>query len=318
MVSQAPSEQAVAIGIDIGGTKTALGIVDRSGSILARRRFATETAKGFDRSVRRLCAQIGELFEEAGCPLQRLAGIGVGSTGPLDPVRGTIDNPYTLPTWEGCDIVTPLSEAFGVPTVLENDADAAAYGESVSGAGRGRKRVAMLTLGTGVGGGVILDGEIYRGLNGAHPELGHMTVSFGTTACYCGRDGCLESVASGTAIGAAGEAAGLGDSMQVFLELEKGNQEARTIVDAASRALADAAWTLLHTFAPEVLILGGGIASEHFDLFSDAIGRRLEPATQMPSAAMSVLPARLGNDAGIVGAGTWALKRAMGAKRNSR
>ncbi|HEY9171990.1 MAG TPA: ROK family protein, partial [Verrucomicrobiae bacterium] len=206
----------LAVGIDIGGTKMAVALVDAAGPILARTSLATEAGQGFARAVDRLGRAINELLAQSGARPGQIAGIGVGCAGPVDPLRGLINNPYTLEGWDRCDIVTPLRERFGVTVVLENDADAAALGECFSGAGRSLDPVVMLTLGTGVGGAAIVFGNIYRGVNGEHPELGHLLVAPDGPACYCGSRGCLESLASGTAIGAAGKEIGLADARAVF------------------------------------------------------------------------------------------------------
>ena len=297
-----------AIGIDIGGTKMALALIQAGGRILARTVLPTEAEQGFDRAVRRLAERIESLRRRAGT--SRLAGIGIGCAGPLDPKAGLINNPYTLGGWDHCDIVTPLREQFGVPVFLENDADAAAFGECACGAGRGFDPVVMLTFGTGIGGAAIIRGEIYRGVQGEHPELGHVPISSEGPPCYCGTRGCLEVMASGTAIETAGRAAGIGDTRAVFAAASRGNPEARGIIDRALQAAATAAWTFCHTFLPQRIVLGGGIMDDHFDEFVQAMQRRLDPATQFPRKAVDIVQARLGNDAGIVGAASLALVRA--------
>ncbi|HOY60140.1 MAG TPA: ROK family protein [Verrucomicrobiota bacterium] len=297
-----------AIGIDIGGTKMALGIVDGSGVVRAQVVLPTEAEAGFDRAVARLGDAIEALCGEAGTPVRDLAGIGIGCAGPLDPGRGLINNPYTLAGWDKCDIVTPLRARFGVRVQLENDADAAAMGECFAGAGRGFDPIVMLTLGTGVGGAAIVRGEIYRGANGEHPELGHVIVSDNGPPCYCGCRGCLESLASGTAIGAFGQTEGFADARAVFAGARNGKTGARTIVDRALAAAAAGAWTVFHTFLPRRLILGGGIAEEHFDLFAAAMNPRLREATQFTAQAVEIVRAQLGNAAGMIGAAALVLR----------
>jgi len=297
-----------AIGIDIGGTKMALGIVDGSGVVRAQVVLPTEAEAGFSRAVARLGDAIEALCGEAGTPVRDLAGIGIGCAGPLDPGRGLINNPYTLAGWDKCDIVTPLRARFGVRVQLENDADAAAMGECFAGAGRGFDPIVMLTLGTGVGGAAIVRGEIYRGANGEHPELGHVIVSDDGPPCYCGCRGCLESLASGTAIGAFGQTEGFADARAVFAGARNGKTGARTIVDRALAAAAAGAWTVFHTFLPRRLILGGGIAEEHFDMFAAAMNPRLREATQFTAQAVEIVRAQLGNAAGMIGAAALLLR----------
>lgn len=293
---------ARAVGVDLGGTKTAVAAVDGTGAIRARLTLPTEAELGFERAVRRLGEAIEQVCAQAGWSPAGLCGIGVGCAGPVDPARGLINNPYTLAGWDRCDLVTPLRARFGVPVRLENDADAAALGECFAGAGRDFDPVVMLTLGTGVGGAAIVEGRIYRGAGGEHPELGHVLVAEDGPECYCGARGCLESLASGTALAAAGRPLGYADARAVITAARAGEAAARAVLDRALAAVAAAAWTLFHTFLPRRLILGGGIAEEHFDLFAAAMNARLARATQFTVSAVELVPTALGNDAGVVGA----------------
>ena len=290
------------LGIDIGGTKTAVAVVDRAGRILATDQFPTEAGKGFDRAVGRMADVSRGLSMRAGLSVSDLAGMGIGCTGPLDTEKGTINNPWTLEGWNDCDIVTPLRAALGLPVRLENDADAAALGEYAAGAGRGARRVVMLTFGTGIGGGVILDGLIYRGAGGAHPELGHMNAETGGPACYCGTRGCLESIAAGPAISAAAQAAGMADAREAFSRAAAGDPAAASIIGRAVRAAAAVTWDIAHTFLPGRIILGGGIMDEHFEVFAPQARKALEAATMVPREAVTIVRAALGNAAGVVGA----------------
>lgn len=301
------NELSTAIGIDIGGTKMALALVDAHGSILKRMLLSTEAELGFQRAVDRICESIDQLMAAVGDG--KLVGIGIGCAGPLDSLRGLINNPYTLTGWDRCDIVRPLSERFQVPTFLENDADAAALGECAAGSGRGFNPVVMLTFGTGIGGGTVVNGEVYRGVRGEHPEMGHIPIEDGGPECYCGIRGCLESIASGTAMGLAGRKLGMPDARSIFQAASNGNAAAQGVLDRAARAAAKAAWTIWHTLLPERLVLGGGMMDEHFEIFAAVIRQQLNLATQFSKTSVSVAKAVLGNDAGIVGAATLALRR---------
>ena len=165
-----------AIGVDIGGTKTAVAAVDDSGCIHSRAEFTTRSERGFDAGLAEIEDTIRSVADQAGWTLDSLAGIGIGCAGPLNPQRGTIHNPHTLPGWDGADILTPLRRRFEVPVYLENDADAAAMGEFHFGAGRGRSPLVMVTIGTGIGGAALIGGRVFRGVNDEHPELGHVPV----------------------------------------------------------------------------------------------------------------------------------------------
>ncbi len=314
------NEPPPAIGIDIGGTKINVAVVSVKGEIRARTGFETRSDRGFEvclaelvEGIRRVAREAHVGVQASACPPDRpkpefqLAGIGIGCAGPVNPQRGTIHNPYTLPGWDGADIVTPLREAFRVPIHLENDADAAGLGELHFGAGRGANPLVMVTLGTGVGGAALVGGRIYRGVAGEHPELGHLAVEAAGPECYCGRRGCWESLASGTAIGAAGQSFGFADSRAVFAAAAN-DANAAAIIQRAVNATVAAAWTLAHTFLPQRIILGGGIGEEHFARFAIAIRRQLSVATQIPKDRVEVVRAELGNDAGVIGAACLALQ----------
>lgn len=296
------NDEPGAIGIDIGGTKIAVAAVDQTGRICARIALATEAELGFGRAVERISRAISDVTLQGSWPAKSFRGIGIGCAGPVDPVRGTINNPYTLAGWDNCDIVTPLRERFGVPAFLENDADAAALGECFTGAGRGFDPVVMLTFGTGIGGACVVRGKVFRGVDGGHPEIGHIPIQANGPSCYCGTAGCFESLASGAAIGAAGNTLGLADSREVFVASAQNHADARAIVQRALQAAATAAWTLLHTLMPQRIILGGGLMHEHYELFAEAMRRKITPATMAPAGQISVAKAALGNDAGLVGA----------------
>ena len=290
-----------AIGVDIGGTKTVVAAVDDTGRVLARTSYETRSVRGFSPCLTELQQAIRGVLHKAAWPADSLCGIGIGCAGPVSPQRGTIHNPYTLPGWDRADIITPLRDAFHVPVRLENDADAAAVGEYRFGAGAQASPLVMVTLGTGVGGAVLIEGAIYRGVNGEHPELGHIPVQPEGPECYCGARGCWESLASGTAITAGGKPLGFQDSRDVFAAATR-DAQAAAIVERAVKATATATWTLLHTCLPQRIVLGGGIGEEHFDRFVAAMRVQIERATQIPKTGIEIVKAARGNEAGVVGA----------------
>lgn len=300
----------VAIGIDIGGTKIAIAAVGSQGEVLANVRFATEPQLGFPTALNKMISGINAVINDAGLNGKVLDGIGIGCAGPVDPARGTIHNPHTLPTWDDCDLVSPLAELFGVPVRLENDADAAASGEARFGAGRGSDPMVMLTFGTGVGFAAIVKGQIYRGVAGEHPEAGHIPTTADGPECYCGLRGCFEAMASGTAIDAAGKVAGFSDGRAVFAAAATGNPVAVGILDAATEATATAIWTLAHTFLPQRFVLGGGLIDDHFELFAAPARAALSRAVLLPKGRVEIVRASLGNDAGVVGAASLVMQAA--------
>ena len=302
----------VAIGIDIGGTKIAVAAVSSQGEVLANVRFATEPHLGFATALNKMISGINSVINDAGVKSEMLDGIGIGCAGPVDPLRGTIHNPHTLPTWDDCDLVSPLAERFSVRVRMENDADAAASGEARFGAGRGSDPMVMLTFGTGIGFAAIMKGQIYRGVAGEHPEAGHIPTTADGPECYCGLRGCFEAMASGTAIDAAGKVAGFADGRAVFAAAAKGNTVAAGILDAATQATATAIWTLAHTFLPQRFVLGGGLIDDHFELFATPARDALLRAVLLPKGRVEIVRASLGNDAGVVGAASLVMKTTAG------
>ena len=298
-----------ALGVDIGGTKIAVGAIERSGEVRARRTIPTNVEAGFAAGLARLSQAIDETLAEASAASGTLVGIGIGCAGPVDPENGRIENDYTLPGWEGNDIVTPLASRYDTPVRIANDADAALLGEALAGAARGARIVVMLTIGTGVGGAALIGGKLLRGAAGAHPEIGHMPVDPSGPACYCGTRGCLEVLAAGPAIARAGAEFGYSDTESVFAAAEAGAAPARAILARSADAIETATSSLIHTFLPEVIIFGGGIGERHYPLYRDAAERAIARAKFAPDGAVHVARAALGNDAGMVGAAALVLDR---------
>jgi glucokinase len=302
--------ERIALGIDIGGTKMALGLVDQAGRIVASQVIATEAERGFERAVSRIIETGKMLTARYGIAASELAGVGIGCTGPVDPRRGTIDNPYTLEGWDNCDIVSPLRDALGLEVRLENDADAAAVGEWVAGAGRGIDRLVMLTFGTGIGGAVLLGGQIYRGCDGAHPEPGHLPVDASGPKCYCGINGCIESIAAGPAIHQAARDAGLIDARDAFTRASAGDARAAGVIERVQRAVGVLVCQMLHTFLPERILFGGGLMEEHYAVLTRDVRKIIAAATMVPAGKVGFAPAMLGNSAGMIGAAALVWQRA--------
>jgi glucokinase len=279
----------IAAGIDIGGTKIAIGLVDAAGALLADTQVPTLVEAGPLAGMHRLSQALDELL--AARPRARLRGIGVGCTGPLDAAAGIIQNPYTLPGWEGFNMLAPLAERYGVPARMENDADCAALGEAWAGSGRGYRTQVYITVSTGIGAGLILLGRLYRG-SGNAGELGHQIVEVGGPLCNCGRRGCLEALAAGPALAQlALEMQGPGKAEllrsgppapeQVTAAARAGNPHAQAVVARAARALAAGVANAAVAFAPDAIVLGGGVLMHEWDLFVDAIEAEVAGAARM-------------------------------------
>ncbi len=297
------------IGIDIGGTKIAIGVIGDDGAIRAQTKIPTDARAGFDSCVRRMAAAADEMLAAAGLSRRDLAGIGIGCTGPVNPFTGVVMTDYTLPTWGGKNLVEALAKEFSLPVRLENDADAALVGEAFAGAGKGADCLVMLTFGTGVGGAAMSGGKLYRGANGEHPEIGHVPIDAQGPSCYCGRPGCLETIACGPPIAEAGKRFSFGTTQEVFAAARGNDPSARAIIDNVIRATQIAVWTIVHTFLPRRLILGGGIMDEHFDLFEPALVEVASAAKLAAAGGLQIRRAQVGNNAGLVGAGFLAFQR---------
>jgi len=182
--------------VDIGGTKIAVGMVDDKGRVLSRMESPTDPNRYSD-GIELIAHMLRRTAQRAG---GQITGIGIGSTGPVDPMRGEFGDVDFLPGWRGKSPVKDLGQVFSVQVALENDADAAALAEAGWGAGRNRTRLIYVTIGTGIGGGIVLDGKLYRGVDGAHPEMGHHVIDPAGPECTCGFRGCWESLAAGPAM----------------------------------------------------------------------------------------------------------------------
>jgi glucokinase len=292
--------------IDIGGTKIALGLVNEAGRIVRQVVFLTEPERGFDDGMGRVRSALLKLLEETGTSLAELRGIGVGCTGPVDPFSGVIGhNADTLPSWQNCSLVEGLA-SLGAPVVVENDADTAALGEYAWGVGQGCARFIYVTFSTGIGSGAILDHKLYRGVDGSHPEIGHSILDPNGPPCYCGAVGCWEMLASGTALAAWFNSCRPGEpdlsAKEICALAEQGDPLAQGAVQHEADYLGLGLANLVTYFVPDVIALGGGVIKS-WALFQERVQQVVRQNTRMvPSEKVRILPARLGDDAALLGA----------------
>jgi len=314
----------IVVGVDLGGTIVRAGAFDAQGTMLAARETPIEAARGPEAGLRKMQGLIEQVSAES--KAKSLVGIGIGASGPVDPIRGTINNPFTLPTWEDVRVVDWMIKAFDVPITLENDADVAALGEYWKGAGQSVQRLYAITLGTGIGTALILDGEIYRGVDGSHPDGGHHLIDPLGPPCYCGLHGCWESLASGTAIAREARQR-LKDFPESSLWLNSGGDESRIdaqmVTDAARQGdpLATSVMgkishyfglglaNIVLLFTPDMIVLGGSVMKS-VDLFLPAIKNTVQEIDVMvPASRILIVPAKLGNLAGMYGAAYTVIKK---------
>lgn len=306
-------DQCVA-GIDIGGTKIALAVADLDGRVLEQTRFPARTSeRGPHAIIEEALTGIEHILKNTGA---RLAAAGIGCGGPLDRKRGLILSPPNLPGWDEFPVVRLVEERLGVPALLDNDANAAALGEHRHGAGRGYKHLVYITHSTGIGGGVIVRGELVHGVCDGAGEVGHMTVLPDGPECGCGGRGCLEALCSGTGIARRARerlAAGAASSLS---SLSPSEVTARAVAEAARAgdAVGTAVWdemihylavgvgNLFNLLAPEAVVIGGGVSEAGEQLFGPLRERVRERMRMLPPDKINILQASLGGDSALHGA----------------
>ncbi len=298
------------IGMDLGGTTFKALAVTAEGTILARVQESTEVHAGADAVVRRMVESIQRLRGQVAGVSRQLKAIGFGIPGIVDLTRGVVRSSPNLPGWQDYDLYGALRQCLDVPFTIENDANAATLGELWQGAGRGARDVLMLTLGTGVGGGVVVAGTIVHGRHGYAGELGHTVVDPHGPPCGCGSRGCLEQYASGTAIARMAEPHyGKTTAEAVALAAQRGEAQAIELYRQVGVSLGIACASLANIFNPECLIIGGAVA-QAFALFRDSLHETMQARTfRHVYADLRIAPAVCGTDAGGLGAAYQAMQR---------
>lgn len=300
---------ATLIGVDLGGTNLRAARVDVAGRLIAVERRATP-----DGGPSAVFEAIAALVAALRAP--DTAGVGVGVPGTYDPASGRVLNIPALPGWQDFPLRERLEESTGLPCLLENDAKAAGLGEWRVGAGRGCSNVAFVTIGTGIGGAMVVDGRLIRGAGGLAGEVGHTHVSDSTEVCACGRIGCWQAIASGTALGQRARAAVLRHPESLVGQLAEGAVITPVHVAEAARRGDPLALRLMrefagaiglglinvqHCYSPERIVIGGGV-SQLFEMLRPEIERTVLQGLLPGFHAAGILPAELGDDAGLVGA----------------
>jgi glucokinase len=292
--------------VDIGGTKIAVGVVDDNGKVLSRMEAPTDPNRYSD-SIELIAHLLRKTAQRASA---EITGIGIGSTGPVDPMRGAFGDVDFLPGWRGKSPVKDLSAVFNVSVALENDGDAAALAEAGWGAGRNRTRLIYVTVGTGIGGGIVLDGKLYRGVDGAHPEVGHHVVDPAGPQCTCGFRGCWESLAAGPAMVAwfqhnAPENDPHREGITAKRICELARQEdlvALKAVETEAYYLGLGLANLINLFTPDAIVLSGSVMKSS-DLFLDRIRALIRSGCRfVPAEKAELMLASLGDDTNLIGA----------------
>ncbi|MGQ9525013.1 MAG: ROK family protein [Armatimonadota bacterium] len=310
-------------GIDIGGTKLAVGVSDIRGTILSVVREPTDRSGGPQPVLRTLERMVHQALDEAahrlGVPSGRsaLKAIGVGVGGPLDSQRTVVLRAPNLPGWDNCPVKAFFEDAFGVPANMDNDASTAALGEARLGAGKGCSVVCYFTVSTGIGGGIVIGGHLYRGATASAGEFGHQIILPNGPPCLCGRRGCLEALASGTSIARrareqvprdsvllrmAGGDPGSITAALVAQAARAGDEFALRLWDETGFYLGIGVSNIINILNPDRVVLGGGVTKAG-DLLFDPVRRTVaETAMRELAAACDVVPAALGDNVGVAGA----------------
>ncbi|MEX2175552.1 MAG: ROK family protein [Pirellulaceae bacterium] len=325
-VTPESAQRPLFLGIDVGGTSIKLGVVDDRGRPLAHTKVPTEEEQGPQQAVRRARVAVDEMLAELGLAIGDLAAIGLATPGTMDLVKGIFLQPHNLPHWHYFPIRDSVAEAFGLPTSFANDANAAAYGEFWVGTGQKFGSIVMLTLGTGVGGGIIIGDLSVDGEHSHGSECGHIIVdsSPGARLCGCGQPGHLEAYCSATALVkrteellATGRASSLASrvtddepltALMIDEEADQGDPLANEVIFELGTWLGLGCVTLMHTIDPGAVILGGAM---NFGGADDPTGRRFlehvrgvvrQHAFPIPAQRTSIDFAALAGDAGFIGA----------------
>jgi glucokinase len=313
------------IGCDLGGTNLRAGIVDlKTGQVKNLQSTPTLARQGHDAVMGRMGRLIEQVVDESGLSKKDIGCIGIGVPGVLDLDRGlTIFLPNLFGTWPEVPLRDTISDFTGIPTAIINDVRAITYGEWCFGAGKGVDTMACFAIGTGVGGGLVINGQLHLGIGGTGGELGHQSINFNGPPCGCGNRGCLEAYASGPAIAANGMKAVVQGRTTIIGELvdfdlnkitpdviaqaaEQGDEIAKTIINDAGFYIGIAAANVCATIGPRRIVIAGGVAQIGERILAPIRRTIRERVTIMPVEQVEVVQAQLGDDAGVVGAAMWA------------
>lgn len=311
------------VGVDLGGTNIGFGVVSADGQTrLPVVSAPTRAERGAEPVLETIIAGIANIIADAeanaGAARADFLGVGVGAPGPLDRARGIVSVAPNL-GWQNYPLRDLIGERVGLPVTLDNDANCATAGEWWLGAARGAQNVLGMTIGTGIGGGLILNGELFHGATDVAGEVGHMTIETQGRRCACGNYGCLEAYASGTAIAErarealaheteslltemAGGNRGAITAQTVFAAAARGDALAREVVRDTARFLGTGVANLLNVFNPEVVVLAGGVTAAGPHLFEPLLSEVKRRAFRPAWEAVRIVPGELGAAAGVVGA----------------
>jgi glucokinase len=313
------------IGCDLGGTNLRAGIVDLDdGQVYHLLSTPTLARQGHDAVMRRMAALIKDVIAAGSLPKSEIGGIGIGVPGVLDLERGlTLFLPNLSGTWPSVPLRDKIANAVGLPVALLNDVRSITFGEWKFGAGKGVDTMACFAIGTGIGGGLVINGQLHLGIGGTGGELGHQIIDFNGPPCGCGNRGCLEAYASGPAIASMGMKAVVQGRTTIIGELvdfdvnkitpdviaqaaAQGDEISQIIIADAGFYIGVAAANVCVSIGPRKIVIAGGVSSIGDPILEPIRHTIRERVTVMPVEQVSVVRAALGGDAGVIGAALWA------------
>ncbi len=317
------------LAIDLGGTKIITALISGKGEMIAREYCPTLAAEGPELVINRILATVDHLLNLRSLSSSQLNSISIAAAGAIDMKKGVITLSPRLPGWIDIPLRDIVEEKCKVNTFLINDANAAALGEHHFGAGKEANNLIYITVSTGVGGGIIIDGKLYFGASGGAGEIGHTTIDVNGPECSCGNIGCLEMLASGTAVAreairrvSQGEKSSLTEMVEgkienitaetVSLAAQNGDFLALEIIGKIASYLGAGMVNLVNIFNPEIIIVGGGMAKMGDLLFVPVRRIVKERAFQLLAQTVRIVPAQLGDDAGVFGAAIFAFQQGIG------
>ena len=306
------------VGIDLGGTNIKIGLFDSELKLISKTSVATKVDMGSNVVIDKMAQTAKKLLAEAGFSLQDVVAVGIGTPGPAKYSEGIIIKSTNMPTFKNVPICRMLNERLGAPIVFDNDANVACWGEYTVGAGKGVKDMVFFTLGTGIGGGIISNGELVHGCDENGAELGHMVIYPDGRKCNCGQKGCVEAYASADstarraaeALEAGAESSlkkvldekGQITSKDIYEHLANGDELAKEITDGTAKALAITCINMLHTTEPKRIVFAGGMIAAGDILLNRIKDFFNEYIWTLKKEMVEICFATLGEDAGIIGA----------------
>ena len=305
------------IGIDVGGTNVKIALVDNKGKIIYSNSIPTRAEMGYEYTINNMKEAITELIKETKSDPKNIESIGFGFPGQIDYQKGIVRLAPNIPGWVDVPIAEIMEKAFGIPTRVDNDVRCAALGELNYGAGQGCDNLICITVGTGIGSGLVINGKLVRGASNAAGEIGHIKLDMnGGPLCGCGDRGCLEAFASGPSIVALAEEYIKGGKSTKYRELanpditpyivseaaKQGDPVAKRIFTIVGEYIGIGLASVVNLLNPEKIIIGGGVAAAGDLLLTPIKESLVKRAMPIAGSAVEIVPAQLGNSAGVIGA----------------